>query len=78
MAEEIRKLATASAESVKEIALALDAIRSVANQLTNRSKMLDNIVGGQAISIQEVANASQTLATLASDLSQVADSMYKD
>lgn len=78
VAEEVRKLATASADSVKEITLVLDGIRAVVGKLTDRSKMLDNIVGGQANSIQEMANASQSLASLANDLSTVADSMYRE
>jgi len=78
VAEEVRKLATASADSVKEINSALEGIRTAVNKLTDRSKILDNIVDGQATSIQEMANASQTLASLASELSRVADSMYQE
>jgi len=78
VAEEVRKLATASADSVKEIAEALDGVRAAVSKLTDRSKMLDSIVDGQTTSIEEMANASQTLASLASELSRVADSMYQD
>lgn len=78
VAEEVRKLATASANSVKEINFALEGIRAAVNKLTDRSKILDTIVDEQATSIQEMANASQTLAALASELSRVADSMYQE
>lgn len=78
VAEEVRKLATASAESVKEIAGALNTIQASVNQLADKSKMLDTIVGTQTTSIQEMAQASQTLAVLASDLSQVANNMYSE
>lgn len=78
VAEEVRKLATASADSVKEIAAALEGIRAVVSKLADKSKMLDNIIDGQTASIHEMANASQTLASLAGDLSRVADSMYQE
>lgn len=78
VAEEVRKLATASATSVKEIAVALGTIQASVNKLADKSKMLDTIVGTQTTAVQEMAQASQTLAVLASDLSQVASTMYSD
>lgn len=78
VAEEVRKLATASAASVKEIAVALNTIQASVNKLADKSKMLDTIVATQTTSIQEMAHASQTLAVLASDLSEVASTMYSE
>ncbi|TWH52082.1 methyl-accepting chemotaxis protein [Sporomusa sp. KB1] len=78
VAEEVRKLATASASSVKEITVALNSIRAAINKLAAKSNMLDTIVGSQTASIQEMARASQTLAILASELGQVANNMYSE
>ncbi|SFL55006.1 methyl-accepting chemotaxis protein [Pelosinus propionicus] len=78
VAEEVRKLATASAASVNEIAVSLGTIQVSVNKLADKSKMLDTIVGTQTTAVQEMAQASQTLAVLASDLSQVASTMYSD
>lgn len=78
VAEEVRKLATASAESVKEITIALKTIQVAVSKLTDKSSVIDGTTGGQARSIQEMAHASQTLAVLASELSQVAETLYDD
>ncbi|WP_169716757.1 hypothetical protein [Sporomusa acidovorans] len=56
----------------------MEGIRAAVNKLTDRSKILDTIVDGQATSIQEMASASQILASLAGELSWVADSMYQE
>ncbi|HWR42300.1 methyl-accepting chemotaxis protein [Sporomusa sp.] len=78
VAEEVRKLATASATSVKEITVALHNIRASISKLADKSNMLDTIVGSQTTSIHEMAQASQTLAVLAAQLSEVASNMYSE
>lgn len=78
VAEEVRKLATASAESVKEITVALKKIQASVVSLADKSATIDGTIGGQATSVQEMAQASQTLAQLASDLSQVSETLYDD
>jgi hypothetical protein len=76
VAEEVRKLATASSDSVKEITRALTTIRTAVDALTEKCRTIDGNVSDQANSVQEMAKASQALATLASDLTQVAATMY--
>lgn len=76
VAEEVRKLANASSESVKEITSALKTIQVSVNALAEKSGAIDGNINSQAASIQEMAKASQSLAALASELTQVAASMY--
>lgn len=78
VAEEVRKLATASSQSVKEITKALTTIRASVDALTEKCRTIDGNINDQANSVQEMAKASQALATLASDLTQVAASMYEN
>ncbi len=78
VAEEVRKLATASATSVQEITLALKSIQASVQKLADKSKTLDGIVGNQTEAIREMALASQNLAVLAGELNQVAGNMYKE
>jgi predicted nucleic acid-binding Zn-ribbon protein len=78
VAEEVRKLATASAESVKEITVALKKIQASVGALADKSATIDGTIGDQATSVHEMAQASQTLAELASDLSQIAETLYDD
>ncbi len=78
VAEEVRKLATASSDSVKDITKALTTIRSAVEALTEKCRTIDGNIGDQANSVQEMAKASQSLATLASDLTQVAATMYEN
>ncbi|MDT8900576.1 methyl-accepting chemotaxis protein [Anaeroselena agilis] len=76
VAEEVRKLATASSESVKEITTALKTIQKSVNALADKSGTIDGNINSQSVSIQEMAKASQTLAALASELTQVAAALY--
>ncbi|HWQ61720.1 MAG TPA: methyl-accepting chemotaxis protein [Negativicutes bacterium] len=78
VAEEVRKLATASSESVKEITKALKTIQDSVSALADKCGTIDGNINSQASSVQDMAKASQTLAVLASDLTQVAASMYEN
>jgi len=78
VAEEVRKLANASSESVKEITSALKTIQASVNALADKSGTIDGNINSQAASVQEMAKASQSLAVLASELTQVAASMYEN
>jgi hypothetical protein len=78
VAEEVRKLANASAQSVKEITVALQTIKSSVNVLADKSSTIDGIIDGQAIAVQEMAQASQALAVLAVELGQISEKLYKD
>jgi methyl-accepting chemotaxis protein len=76
VAEEVRKLATASSQSVKTISDSLKTMENFIGQLTVKLSNINTIVEHQAHSIQEVADASQGLASTATDLAHVASNMY--
>jgi len=76
VAEEVRKLATASSESVKTISDSMRMMENFIGQLTVKLSNINTIVDHQANAIQEVADASQVLASTATDLSHVASNMY--
>jgi methyl-accepting chemotaxis protein len=78
VAEEVRKLATSSADSVKTITQSLQQIQSNINALSSKLSIIDKNVGQQSAAINEMAKFSQTLASLAADLSQVATALFDD
>ncbi len=75
VAEEIRKLAAVSAESVKNINASLKKTQESIAIMNEKVVTIDNTVQGQERSIQEMTNASQELASMAGELSNVSDSM---
>lgn len=75
VAEEIRKLATVSAESVKNINSSLKKTQDSILILNKKVVTIDQTVQSQAASIQEMAKASQGLASMAGELSSVSDDM---
>jgi hypothetical protein len=77
VAEEVRKLAQASSQSVKEISTSLQKIQESIIILANKSNSIDGTVSGQATAIQEMAQACQNLAVLGTDLSQSANTLYE-
>lgn len=76
VAEEVRKLAVASSESVKNITESLKQIQQSINDLSQKIAMIDKTVEQQAVSVQEMAQGSQSLASMATELSAVADTMF--
>ena len=78
VAEEVRKLASSSAESVKTITQSLQQIQVSIDSLSNKLVTIDKNVGEQSTAIGEMAKFSQNLAILASDLSQVASTLFDD
>ena len=78
VAEEVRKLASSSAESVKTITQSLQQIQGAIDTLSGKLAVIDKNVGEQATAVTEMAKFSQNLATLATDLSQVAATLYDD
>ena len=78
VAEEVRKLASSSAESVKTITKSLQHIQSSIDSLTNKLTVIDKNIGEQSTAIAEMAKFSQNLAVLAGELSQVATTLYDD
>lgn len=77
VAEEIRKLATVSAESVKRINDVLKGTQNSIASLTQKVTDIDTTVQGQESSITAMAKASQELAAMAGELSIVSDNMIK-
>lgn len=75
VAEEIRKLAAVSAESVKNINASLKKTQESIAIMNEKVVTIDNTVQGQERSIQEMTNASQELASMAGELSNVSVSM---
>lgn len=78
VAEDVRKLATASSDSIKEITVALRTIQASVNKMEEKSGTINGTTSIQATSIQEMATACQSLAILASDLNQVAETFYQE
>ncbi len=75
VAEEIRKLATVSAESVKNINSSLKQTQTSIEILNQKVLTIDHTVQNQASSLLEMAKASQGLAAMAGELSSVSDNM---
>ncbi len=77
VAKEVRKLADDSAQSVKKISVSLQTIKSSVNILAEKSSTIDGIIDEQVTAIQEMAQSSQVLADLASELDQLGETLYK-
>ena len=78
VAEEVRKLASSSADSVKTITQSLQQVQLAIDSLSNKLIVIDKNVGEQSTAIGEMTRFSQNLAVLATELSQVASSLYDD
>lgn len=77
VAEEVRKLATASADSVKNITEALKQIQTVAQTMMVMVGEIDSSVVEQTDAIQHIAIESQQLTSTAAQLKQAAAEMYQ-
>ncbi|HWR31762.1 MAG TPA: methyl-accepting chemotaxis protein [Negativicutes bacterium] len=77
VAEEVRKLAAASAESVKTISAALGNIAASVSSLTQKIREIDQNASGQTAALHEMAKASQELAILASGLSESSKELFE-
>lgn len=75
VAEEVRKLAAVSADSVKNIAASLKKTQNSIVVLNGKVSTIDKTVQIQERSIQELATASQGLAVMAGDLSTLSVDM---
>lgn len=75
VAAEIRKLATVSAESVRNINSSLKKTQGSIASMNKKVVNIDNTVQNQEHSIQEMAKASQELASMAGDLSSISEDM---
>ena len=77
VAEEVRKLAVASADSVTRISETLKNIYSSVATLTQMINSIDQNMNGQSLAIQEMAKSSQTLAEIATQLNDTVQDMYE-
>ena len=77
VAEEVRKLAAASADSVKTISAALGNIAASVTTLSQKVREIDMNAAGQTTALHEMAKASQELATLASGLSEASKELFE-
>lgn len=77
VAEEIRKLASVSAQSVQNINSSLKKTQDSIEIMNRKVVNIDHTVQSQASSIQEMAKASQGLASMAGELSSVSESMIQ-
>lgn len=75
VAEEVRKLASVSADSVNQITQALKVIRDSVDVLAHRSGTIDETINTQATAIKEMAQVSQSLAALATELNELSASL---
>jgi prefoldin subunit 5 len=78
VAEEVRKLASVSADSVNQITQALKVIRDSVDALSHRSATIDDTIGTQVTAIHEIAQVSQSLAALATELNDLSLSMFSN
>lgn len=78
VAEEVRKLAASSSESVKTITASLQTIQSAVDSLSSQLSSIDRNVHEQAISIAEMSKFSQNLAILSTDLAEIANALFDD
>ncbi len=78
VAEEVRKLATSSAESVKTITKSLQQVQASIDSLSSKLSVIDRNVAEQSTAVGEMTKFSQNLAVLASDLSQVSSTLFDD
>lgn len=78
VAEEIRKLATTSAESVQTISQSLAQMQDVIKEQKGKIDGINDYVSGQAKAVQEMTTASQSLAAMATELALIADKMFND
>lgn len=78
VADEVRKLATASAESVQQITQALQQVRSSIELVAHQSSDIDSTITSQVSAIKEITQASQDLAKMATELNEVALSLFSN
>ncbi len=75
VAEEIRKLATSTAESVKSIEDMIKAIQNDSADTRRQMSQIDEMISQIASAITQVAQSSQQLSDMARNLSDLADGL---
>lgn len=78
VAQEIRKLAMTSSDSVKTIAASLNQMQQVVQRQKGKTEEINDFIAVQAKAVQAMTDASQSLATMATELSFIADKMFED
>ncbi|WP_371364941.1 Putative sensory transducer protein YfmS [Sporomusa rhizae] len=78
VAEEIRKLATNSAESVSKIEKIITAIQSDSSSTASKINQVNSVIGAIATAISSVAASVQQTAAMAHQLDLIADSLAKE
>lgn len=78
VAQEIRKLAMTSSDSVKTIAASLNQMQQVVQRQKGKTEEINDFIAVQAKAVQTMTDASQSLATMATELSFIADKMFED
>ncbi len=76
VAEEVRKLASSSADSVKSITQSLQQIQGSIDSLSNQLSNIDRNIGEQSTAINEMTKFSQNLASLSTELTELAGSLF--
>jgi predicted transcriptional regulator len=77
VAEEIRKLAARSNNSVKEIAEILTTVRNAVNDLTDQTHQIAAVSEEQSASIEEINASISEISTMSDQLKELADQLIK-
>ncbi len=72
VAEEIRKLAAGSADSIKQIETVIKEIKHASNTVTHQLDVIDGLIAGIAGEVQTIAAAAQATSTLSRELEKMA------
>ncbi|WP_371365436.1 Putative sensory transducer protein YfmS [Sporomusa rhizae] len=78
VAEEIRKLAASSTDSIKKIDAIIKAIQVYSHNSKSQIEHIGNALTQVAESISSIAGTAQQISSMAQQLDQMADSLYKD
>jgi hypothetical protein len=78
VAQEIRKLATTSAESIKKIETVIEATQQSSNQQCKQMEQIDTIIIQITEAITYVTGAIQQTSTMAQELEKIADCLAED
>ncbi|MFZ7102795.1 MAG: methyl-accepting chemotaxis protein [Peptococcaceae bacterium] len=77
VADEIRKLASLSSDSVKNISESLLKINEIISEVTEKSSKIEQEVKEHNSALKEMKISSDALSTMATELSDVAEKMFK-
>jgi hypothetical protein len=78
VAEEIRKLAASSADSITKIAVIIQTIQTDSHNSKNQITHIDKVLTQVAETISSIAGAAQQISSMAHQLDESADSLFDD